>query len=82
MTKFYPRIDGSRQPIEPISINSLILDFVEDEGLLPQYMSKNGVWCEFRYKERTGPRSYVRFQTGEGLERFLTEVRNNWKNVR
>jgi hypothetical protein len=77
---FYPRTKTSQfTPIRSITITQLVLDFVEDEGLIPQYKGVDGKWHDFFYKNRSGWRSVVRFQTGEGLERFLQEVRSNWE---
>lgn len=78
MTKFYPRIATDRPKINPINIQTLCLDCVEDEGLVPQYLSKRGEWLDFYYTERSGHKALVRFQTFTGLERFFTEVRTNW----
>lgn len=78
---FYPRPDRTYPPIVPIRISDLVLDYIEDEGLIPQYKGTDGQWHESFYKGRTGHRAIVRFQIGKGLERFMKTVRENWRKV-
>lgn len=77
--QFQPRTDSSKYAVNSITISTLTLDWEEDEGIVPQYKSPDGSWCNFYYKGRTGHRAVVRFQTFEGLERFFQEVRFNWE---